>query len=86
MTVWYDPANDNYIPIDEISYDEDMAVARTLTFSDLKMLGGMKRPAVMTMVPIDKPDEYTKFIYESLEFDIKLADSHFSVSKLRKRK
>jgi hypothetical protein len=86
LTVWYDPADDNYIPISEISYDEDMEVSRTLTFTDLKMLGGRMRPAVMTMVPADKPDEYTKFIYESLEFDIELSDSIFSLSKLRKKR
>ena len=30
----------NYIPITEIFYDEDMAVARTFTFDDLKMMAG----------------------------------------------
>ena len=85
-TVWYDPKNDNYIPIDEISYDEDMVAARTMTFTDLKMLGGKERPVVMTMVPADKPDEYTKFIYESLEFDVEISDTLFSVSRLRKRR
>ena len=75
----------SYIPVDEIYYDEDMQVARTITFSDVRPLGGRERPAVLHVVPADKPDEYTELVYESLQLDIELSDAMFSLSSLRRR-
>jgi hypothetical protein len=75
----------SYIPLEEIYYDEDMEVARTITFSDVKPLGGRERPAVLHVVPADKPDEYTELVYESLQLDIELSDAMFSLSSLRRR-
>ena len=76
---------DSYIPLEELYYDEDMRVARTITFSDVKPLGGRERPAVLRVVPADKPDEYTELVYESLDLDIELSDAMFSLSSLRRR-
>ncbi len=75
----------SYIPLEELYYDEDMRVARTITFSDVKPLGGRERPAVLHVVPADKPDEYTELVYESLQLDIELSDAMFSLSSLRRR-
>ena len=75
---------DSYIPVREDYYDEDMQVSRSMTFTDMKLLGGKQRPAVMRVVPADKPDEYTEFVYESLEMDIEINESFFSVSNLKK--
>ena len=76
---------DGYTPIEERYYDEDMALARTFTFSDMKMLGGQQRPAVLRVVPADKPDEFTEFIYEQLELNIPVNDEMFSISSLKRR-
>ena len=76
---------DSSTPVSELFYDEDMRIARTFTFSDMKLLAGRQRPAVMRVIPADKPDEFTEFIYESLELDIEINDSFFSVSNLKKR-
>jgi len=76
---------DGYIPVDEFYYDEDMKLARTMVFSDIKKLGGRSRPAVLRVVPADKPTEYTEFIYESLEFNIEVDDKMFSLSTLKQR-
>ena len=75
---------DSYIPVREDYYDEDMQISRSMTFTDMKLLGGKQRPAVMRVVPADKPDEYTEFVYESLEMDIEINESFFSVSNLKK--
>lgn len=75
---------DDYLPIDSIYYDEDMVVARTLTFRDIKEMGGRMIPAVLHMVPADKPDEYTEMIYQQIQFDIDLQDSLFSLMQLRR--
>jgi hypothetical protein len=71
-------------PIIEYYYDEDMQLARTISFSDLKQLGGRLRPSVLRVEPEDKPGEYTEFVYESLEFDVELDDRLFSLSSLRR--
>ncbi len=76
---------DTYTPVTQRYYDEDMQLARTFTFTDMKMLGGRERPAVFRVVPADKPDEFTEFTYESLEFNLKLSDRLFSKASLTKR-
>ena len=75
---------DSWTPLKEVFYDEDMFVARTISFTDMKLLGGKLRPAVMHVVPADKPDEFTEFVYEKLDFDIDIKDHFFSVSNLKR--
>jgi len=76
---------DTYTPLVERYYDEDMKLARTFTFSDMKMLAGQERPALLRVIPADKPDEYTEFIYEELELNIPLSDAMFSKQSLKRR-
>lgn len=76
---------DGYIPVDEFYYDEDMKLARTITFSDVKKLGGRDRPAVLRVIPADKPTEYTEFVYESLEFNLDIDDKMFTLATLKQR-
>jgi len=64
-------------------FDEDLALARTMTFDDLKVFGGRTLPAGLRMVPADKPAEYTEFITHELEFDVTLADDLFSQRSLQ---
>ena len=76
---------DETIPVKELYFDEDMNIARTMTFTDLKNFSGRTIPAVIHVVPADKPDEYTEIIHESLAFDVKLPDGLFSLASLRKK-
>jgi len=76
---------DSYMPLGEVFYDEDMQVARTFKFTDVRMLGGRERPAVMRVVPADKPDEFTEFVYKELKLDIGISDSFFGLSQLKRR-
>ena len=73
------------IPVDHTYYDEDGEVARTMTFSDVKMVQGKLRPMTMRVVPADKPDERTEVVYDEIEFDANLSDGFFSLGKLRRR-
>lgn len=75
---------DSHNPMVELYYDEDMKLARTITFSDLKMLAGRMRPSVLRVVPADKPGEYTEFRYDSLELDISLPPHLFSLANLKR--
>lgn len=75
---------DGLIPVTETYYDEDMKVARTMTFKDVKMFGGKLLPALLRMTPADKPGEYTEIFYESLTFGLGLDDSFFSINSLKR--
>lgn len=76
---------DSYTPLVEHYFDEDMKLARTFTFTDMKELAGRQRPAVLRVVPVDLPNEYTEFIYEQLQLDIPVSDSLFDKSSLKRR-
>ena len=76
---------DGYIPLVQYYYDEDMNIARTITFSDIKQMAGRPRPSVMRVVPADKPSEYTELVYEEFELDIKLSDAFFSLLRLKRK-
>ncbi|MCG6944588.1 MAG: outer membrane lipoprotein-sorting protein [Deltaproteobacteria bacterium] len=73
-----------YLPLSIKYYDEDLRLARTMTFSQVSQLGGRLLPAVVTMVPEDKPEESTVIHYQKLDFDIDLKDDFFSLRTLQK--
>lgn len=64
-------------------YDEDDTLVRVLTFGDFREMGGRLVPAVMEMLPQDKPGERTVIRYSKVEFDISLSESFFSLRSLR---
>ena len=74
----------DYLPVYEKYFDEDLKLARTMIFDKIKLLAGKPRPSVMRLTPADKPDEYTEFVYESLQLNIKLQDKLFSLINLKR--
>jgi len=75
----------SHIPIQEFYYDEDMQLVRTISFTDIKVLGGRRLASVLRVVPQDKPGEYTELVYNEMEFDINLKNSFFSIARLKRR-
>ncbi|MDY6862363.1 MAG: outer membrane lipoprotein-sorting protein [Thermodesulfobacteriota bacterium] len=75
----------DFIPLKELYYDEDMVIVRGMIFSNIKQLGGRPRPTIMRVVPYDKPEEYTELAYETLELNIGLDDSFFSMARLKRK-
>ncbi len=75
---------DRKIPLTARYYDEDGRLARTITFEDIKKLGGRLLPARLRVVPAEEPDEFTEVVYLSLEFGLRFPDSFFSVNRLRR--
>ena len=74
----------DYLPLFVKYFDEDLRLARTMTFSQASELGGRMLPAVVTMVPEEKPEEYTIIHYEKMEFDLDLDDDFFSLRTLQR--
>jgi outer membrane lipoprotein-sorting protein len=65
-------------------FDEDMKLARTMTFSKFGNRGGRYIPVEMTIVPADKPGESTLVRYDEIEFDVPLDDDLFSLRSLQR--
>lgn len=74
----------DYMPLWTKFYDEDGELARTMEHSGFTEFGGRLVPAVMNMLPADKPGERTTMRYEDLEFDIDVERSFFSLRNLQR--
>ena len=73
------------IPTRSFYYDEDGNLSRTMLFEDVRTLGGRLVPAVMVLVPEDKPDEKTVISYDSLELGLGLKTDFFSRRTLTRK-
>ena len=79
----YQVRKDDLMPTWARYYDEDGDLVRTLTFGEFQVMDDRLVPAVMEMRPEDKPGERTTVRYQSLEFDIDIDRSFFSLRALR---
>ncbi len=73
-----------YLPLFIKYFDEDLQLARTMTFSEVAQLGGRTIPSLVIMVPEDKPKESTVIHYKQMDFDIDLKDGFFSLRTLQR--
>jgi outer membrane lipoprotein-sorting protein len=72
------------LPLVSRYYDEEMTLARTLDFLEIREMGGRLLPTVLRMVPADKPGEFTEMTYQNIDFGAELPDSLFSLMQLRR--
>jgi hypothetical protein len=72
------------LPLEVRYYDEDMDLARTMTYGDVRTLGGRELPTAMTVVPTDRPQESTRVAWEAIEFDVPLPADTFSLRSLER--
>ena len=79
-----DVRRSDYLPIVMHYYDEKLRPARDMTFSQFKKMSGRTLPAVLTLVPVDKPQEKTVVVYDNITFDLSLNDDVFSIRNLQK--
>jgi len=71
------------IPLYEEFFDEKEKPVRKMIFSNVKKMGGRVLPTKMTVVPYDKPGEFTEVTYVDIAFDIEILDTFFSLRNLR---
>ncbi len=81
--ITYRVRKSDLMPVWARSYDERGDLIRTITWSDYRNMGGRLVPAVLTIVPADKPEERTTIVHEELEFDIEIDPAFFSLRSLR---
>jgi hypothetical protein len=71
--------------VDDVAfYDEDDKLVRTFTYDDIGDIGGRKLPRRVTVVPADKPEEFTQITYDELKFDVNHPERLFTLQALRK--
>lgn len=83
-SITYQVRKEDLIPIWARYFDEDGNLKRTMTFEDVRQMGGRKIPTLIRLVPADEPGEYTEMRYHDLEFDLQLPPRLFSLSELRR--
>ena len=75
---------DDGLPVEERHYDRKGRLARVLAFDEVKLLGGRRLPAHMTLTPTDVPGQRTEMRYLEAQFDIAIPEDTFSLSRLER--
>lgn len=65
-------------------YDEDGALVKTMTGSEIKQMGGRTLPTRWEVIPAGKPGEKTILEYQTLEFNTKMEPSFFSEQNMKR--
>ena len=65
-------------------FDEDAYLINLMNFYDVKTMGGRKIPSRMEMIPADTPEKKTVMIYNSIEFDIDIAENYITTQNMKR--
>ena len=71
------------IPTEITYWDEKGALKRTMSFEDIKPMGGRTLPCRMKLQPTDKPTEFTEVVYDQIVFDVDIPASTFTLQALK---
>jgi outer membrane lipoprotein-sorting protein len=75
---------EDYMPLTMTYFDEDGEKVRVFSFDEVKEMGGRILPTVLTIRPLDKPEEYTRVTYLEITFDVDLKPDLFSLRSLQR--
>jgi outer membrane lipoprotein-sorting protein len=74
---------DDYVLMEQQFWDQDGVLVKSMKTLDVQMMGGRSVAKVMRMGKVDAPDEWTEITANTIEFDLELPDSLFTLSNLR---
>ena len=74
--------SDDLLPVEERHHDRKGRLARTMTFDEVKVLGGRRLPVHLMLVPAGEEGKRTEMRYLDVRFDVPLPDDTFSLSRL----
>jgi len=80
IITWVDKTE--YFQMKSQFFDEDGNLVNTMTFLEVKTMGGRTIPTRMELVPTDKPGNKTVLIYNNMVFDKPIDDSFFSLQNM----
>jgi outer membrane lipoprotein-sorting protein len=76
----------DYIPVEEVYFDEKGNKMRVMTFTETKKFGKRSVPSVIEMRLLNKPGKKTVIRYRHLQFDIQLESDMFTLRNLQKKR
>ncbi|MFW5774826.1 MAG: outer membrane lipoprotein-sorting protein [Chitinivibrionales bacterium] len=65
-------------------YGEDGKLANTLVLSEIQMMDSRRIPTHWEMIPADEQGQRTILEYESMDFDVSIENSFFSLQNMRR--
>ncbi len=74
---------DDWVLMEQQFWDQDGKLVKALHTLEVAELGGRSVAKTMRMATLDTPGEWTEIEVGSIEFDLALADSMFTLSNLR---
>jgi len=75
-------SEDARIPLEAEYYDRKDRLARTITWSDVRVFDGKRIPSRMVLIPQDQEGRKTEMIYSEIDFNVSVPESTFSLSNL----
>jgi outer membrane lipoprotein-sorting protein len=82
VLLWVDQAD--YLQLKTEFYDEDDYLVNTMLGKNLKVMDGKLLPSVMEIIPAEEEGHKTVLEYLSLDFDIDVKESFFSVQNMKR--
>ena len=79
-------SNDGTLPIAARYYDRKDRLARVLEWTDVRDFGAHRLPARMVLTPADKEGQRTEMTYRTIEFDVEVPESTFSLMSLEQQR
>ena len=74
---------DDNLLLEHSFYDQDGELVKTLVSLEIGEMGGRTVATRQRMQKVDEPDEWTEIVVDSMEYDLELKDSLFTLSNLR---
>ena len=73
----------DHVLVEHRFYDQDMQLLKTLLTMEIAEMGGRPVASRQRMSKTEAPDEWTEISVDSVEFDVEIEDSVFTLSNLR---
>ncbi|MFH0911962.1 MAG: outer membrane lipoprotein-sorting protein [Planctomycetota bacterium] len=79
-------SEDATLPLESSWYDRKGRLARTMRWEDVREMGGRRIPSHIVLIPTDQEGHRTEMTYASIEFDVDLPASTFSLTDLERQR
>ena len=79
-------SRENRLPVQAQFFDRKDRLSRTMRFEEVKMIGGRRIPTFVTIIPEREEGQRTEMRYLHIDFNKKVDDSMFSLSRLERRR
>ena len=73
------------VPLEQRFFDEDGAIVRRMSFSDIKKVGWRAFPMRLSVIPLESGRQ-TSITYESIALDVDVSDDTFSLRRLQQER